>query len=401
MNKKILIISTDLEIGGIERSLIGLLGAIDYGQLEVDLILYHHQGPFMKYLPIGPRLLSQIPEYTTFKRPIAQILKEGHIRIALARLFAKVTSQIDSFRQNIAEPVYLSYQRSWRYALPLLPSISGQYDLAISFFAPHYTVTDRVNAKIKIGWIHTDYRMIPNDGLYEKAMWEKLDYIVAVSNECRESFLDRFPQFLHKMIVIENILSSKFIRQEALEFDVTNEMPTVIDVTNILSVGRFSNAKGIDQAVLACRKLIDKGYNIRWYAIGYGPDEFMIRRLITENRLNNHFVILGKKFNPYPYMKACDIFAQPSRYEGKAVTVREAQILGKPVLITRFSTAASQVEEGVDGDICELGVDGIVSGVRRLIDDSDYCNKIAATAASRDYDNKDEVDKIYSLIPKV
>jgi glycosyltransferase involved in cell wall biosynthesis len=396
--KKILIISHDLEIGGIERSLIGLLGAFDYGRMEVDVMLYSHQGPFMKYLPKGPRLLPQIPQYSTFKRPLILLIKEGFVRIAMARLFAKVTSKLDGRRQNIAEYYYLTYQREWRYALPFLQMIPGQYDLVISFIGPHYTATDRTNARTKVGWIHNDYRVCPNDGLDELAMWDKLDYIAAVSNECRTAFLERFPKLAEKTIVIENILSSDFVRQQSVEFDAGDEMPPDEGLLRILTVGRFCYQKAFDEAVYACRKLIDNGCNIRWYAIGYGIDEAIINRLITENKLEDRFIMLGKKTNPYPYMRACDLYVQPSRYEGKAVTVREAQMLGKPVMITRFSTASSQVEEGVDGHICELGVDGIIAGVRRLIDDSAYRNRIAETAAVRDYSNHDEVEKIYSLV---
>jgi glycosyltransferase involved in cell wall biosynthesis len=398
LKKNILVISANLEVGGIERSLIGLLGIFDYSRYEVDLMLWRHEGPFFKFLPKGFRLLPQIPEYSTFQRPIIQILREGHVRIALARLRAKFSSQLDGKRKGIPEPGYLAIQRSWRLALPYLPMIPGQYDLAISFYGPHYTVTDRVNAKIKIGWIHTDYRMISTDGRYEEAMWDKLDYIAAVSNECRESFLERFPQFLRKTIVIENILSSEFVRQQAKEFDCDREMPPEAGLTRILSVGRFCHQKAFDEAILACRKLIDDNCNVRWYIIGYGPDESIIRQSIAANGLVDRFIILGMKTNPYPYMRACDLYVQPSRYEGKAVTVREAQILGKPVLITRFPTASSQVEEGVDGHICELGVDGIVAGVRRLIDDTTYRDSLAATSATRDYGNTEEVKKIYKLI---
>ena len=51
---------------------------------------------------------------------------------------------------------------------------------------------------------------------------------------------------------------------------------------------------------------------------------------------------------------ACDIYIQPSRYEGHSVTVREAQILGKPVIITNYPTAKSQIQDGVDGIICGM-----------------------------------------------
>ena len=53
-------------------------------------------------------------------------------------------------------------------------------------------------------------------------------------------------------------------------------------------------------------------------------------------------------------MKACDLYVQPSRYEGKAVTVTEAKILAKPILITNYSTAESQIEDGIDGVICRF-----------------------------------------------
>ena len=398
LKKNILIISANLEVGGVERSLIGLLGIIDYNRYEVDLMLWRHEGLFFKLLPNGPRLLPQLPQYSTFQRPIIKILREGHVRIAFARLLAKFSSLLDGQRQHIQEPGYLAEQRGWRFALPSLPVISGHYDIVISFFGPHYIATDRVNARTKVGWIHNDYRMIPIDGDHEAAMWGKLDRIVAVSEECREAFLNRFPQFADRTIVIENILSPSFIRQQAAEFDANKEMIPGAGLTRILTVGRFSHQKGFDDAILACRKLIDSGRNIRWYAIGYGPDTFMMHKLIAANGLTDRFIVLGVKTNPYPYMLSCDLYVQPSRYEGKAVTVREAQILGRPVMITRFSTAASQVEEGIDGHICELGVDGIVSGVQRLIDDAAYRNRIAATAATRDYSNHDEVEKIYSLI---
>ena len=77
--------------------------------------------------------------------------------------------------------------------------------------------------------------------------------------------------------------------------------------------------------------LHDKGLtNIKWYVVGYGGYEGRIKGIIAQNKLEDSFILLGKKTNPYTYIKACDLYVQPSRYEGKAVTVTEAKILGKP-----------------------------------------------------------------------
>lgn len=50
MKKKILIASFDMEVGGVERSLISMLNNFDYENYEVDLMLYRHQGDFMNLL---------------------------------------------------------------------------------------------------------------------------------------------------------------------------------------------------------------------------------------------------------------------------------------------------------------------------------------------------------------
>ena len=97
-------------------------------------------------------------------------------------------------------------------------------------------------------------------------------------------------------------------------------------------------------------------------------------------------------------MAACDIYIQPSRYEGKAVTVREAQILGKPVLITDFETAKSQVENGVDGIICPMDVQGVADAVMRLIAGKETIERLSRNCLERNYGNKDSLQAIYKFI---
>ena len=166
----------------------------------------------------------------------------------------------------------------------------------------------------------------------------------------------------------------------------------------LISVARLSHAKGIDNAVRALKILKDRGLNnIKWYVVGYGGDEEMIRSLIKENNLEDSFILLGKKINPYPYMKACDVYVQPSRYEGKAVTVVEAQILNKPVIITNYTTAQSQLKNGFDGYITELSIEGIADGIEKLYKDEKLRNKLMNNCKSSNYGNSHELDKLYKL----
>jgi len=109
-------------------------------------------------------------------------------------------------------------------------------------------------------------------------------------------------------------------------------------------------------------------------------------------------VILGKQDNPYPYIKACDIYVQPSRYEGKSITVREAQILCKPVVITNYPTANSQVMNGVDGVIVPMEVDECAAQMFEFIVNKEKQRAIVSYLESHDYGSEREINKIYELL---
>ena len=166
----------------------------------------------------------------------------------------------------------------------------------------------------------------------------------------------------------------------------------------LLSVGRFSEQKNFDNVPDICRRLVADGLDVKWYLIGYGGDEPLIRQKIDENGMQERVIILGKKDNPYPYIRACDLYVQPSRYEGKAVTVREAQFLGRPVVITNYATAGSQLEDGVDGVIVPMDNAGCAAGIAALLREPARMQRLSENCAKRDYTNRTEVGKIYALM---
>ncbi len=397
MKKNILISMYALQIGGAERSLIGLLESIDYEKFHVDLFLYRHEGEFLTFLPKEVNVLPAIKEYTTFERPIKDVLKEGYIHLACARILAKLKAKWETNKAKDEDGTYKQMQYTWHYSIGKLPKLEKKYDAAISFLGPHHFLLDKVEADVKLGWNHTDYftAVHPNKDL-DEAMWNRLDYIVNVSEDCRESFLKVFPQLEQKAVVMENIISSEFVEEQSRE--KIDTMTSEDQAIKICSVGRLSHVKGFDMAIKACKQLIESGYNIKWYVIGYGAEEEKLKQLIVDYHVSDQFILLGKKANPYPYIKNCDIYCQPSRCEGKAVTVREAQIIGKPVVITNFLTAKSQLEANIDGYICDLSVEGIVQGIEQLYHNVELRKFLADNCKKRDYSNKGEMKKLYSYM---
>ena len=397
--KKVLISSFDMEIGGVERSLISMLDNFDYDNYDVDLMLYSHSGDLMKLLPKKPNLLIEDKKYKTFRLSIGETIKRGNFAIGIARLAARYNAKKTANKNNLNDSGCIQMQYMWKYALPFLPKLEKQYDVAISYLWPHYFVADRVNAKTKIAWIHTDYSKIDTDIEADLDMWNKFDYIAAVSKDCRNAFLNKYPSLKDKVTIIENITSPNFVRSMADKS--VDDFDTEENVFKVVSVGRYCDAKGFDNAIKALKILHDRGYtNIKWYVVGYGSDEELYRRLIKENQLEDSFILLGKKTNPYPYIKKADLYAQPSRYEGKAVTVSEAQILGKAVMLTNYTTAHSQVNDGVDGYITDLSIEGIANGVELLYKNKELRMQLSNNCSNSNYSNTYELDKLYSITNK-
>lgn len=398
MKKKCIFIAIHyLEIGGAEISLIGLLNAIDYSRYEVDLFVYSHQGELMKLIPKEVNLLPEISKYAQIEQPMISVLKRGYVDVVLARLWAKVRFAAYARRVKPKDGSAV-FQYVANAVTPCLPSLHhlGMYNLAISFLTPHNIVLEKVQARKKIAWIHTDYSRIDVNAALELPVWNGYDYIASISPDVSRTFLSVFPSLQGKLVEIANILSPAFVRnraEEQVDLSVFGD-----EAVKLLSIGRFTYPKNFDNVPDILRRIREHGIDARWYLIGYGGDESLIRQRIREAGMENYVVIIGKKANPYPYIQACDLYIQPSRYEGNSVTVREAQMLCKPVVVADYPTAASQIQNEKDGVIVPLENAACAEGIVRVIQDAELQSQLIQFLNAHDYGNEGEVEKIYKLI---
>jgi len=375
VKKKILIFSHAMELGGAERALIALLRSLDYQEYEADLFLMRHQGELMDHIPSEVNLLPQKLRYACLAVPMLQVLKKKQLGVLWGRVNGKLKAARFVEMHGLKADNSVALEYSHKYTCRYMPSVSDKvYDVAISFLTPHYFVAEKVQAKKKIAWIHTDYSYMDVDVCSEEKMWGVYDHIASISDECSKGFVSKFPRLASKIVRVDNRVSVDFIREQAEVFSVTEEMPRDGSV-RLLSVGRFCNAKNFDNVPDICRRLNEivqsdpacAGRDVKWYLIGFGSDEGLIRQRIQEAGMEEYVRILGKKDNPYPYMKECDLYVQPSRYEGNCVCVHEALALGKMVVITNYATSGSQFREDEEGVIVPIDNAGCAEGLARVI----------------------------------
>ena len=368
-----------LEIGGVETSLINLLLALDPNRVEVDLLVYDPRGEMMELIPDWVRQIKAPKTYHYIERPLKETLLAGEWNLVWARLRAKWAMR--------------------QYVTPILPSLDylGEYDLAISYLTPHDIVKEKVNARQKIAWIHTDYSTIDVNAELELPIWASFDHIVSISDHVSQTFSTVFPRLSPKLLRIDNLLTSDFVRQRA-KGDCPQDMSLQKDAIRLLTIGRYSYPKNLESIPLLCRLLREQGLNIEWFIIGYGDDS-LIQSALTQEQMEDHVHLLGKKANPYPYIAHCDWYIQPSRYEGKSIAVTEAQILGKPVMVTAYPTAASQITPGKDGLIVPMDTpESTAQAMGLALRDTDTRERMISYLQTHDYGNAAEVEKVYQLL---
>lgn len=397
--KRILILHTRMELGGAETSLLGLLYGLDYDRVSVDLFLHLQEGDLLPLIPEKVNLLPEIPQYRALELPIVKSFMTGRLMIPLIRVYARAVTSISRVKKHFRDYCYVYKQNVHARALRFLPKLEGHYDMVISFMDPHFIAASRVDADVRLGWFHTDHHMVDPVEPLDSRMWAGMDYIVTVSENCKKAFDEVHPGTMDKSVVIRNLVAPAFVKQRAAESTdtVMREMPRDGSI-RILSVGRYVNAKNFDHIAHITRLIRESGLNVRWYIVGYGADEALIRETIIREGMDDYVILLGKKQNPYPYIASCDLYCQPSRYEGRSVTVIEAQMLTRPTVITHYATASAQLEDGVDGVIVPQDDEGCAAGIAALLRDPERMRRLSETCAARDYSGREELDKLYRMM---
>ncbi len=393
--KSILFVINNLGCGGAEKALISLLETIDYSKYKVDLFLFKHTGIFMSKIPKEVNLLSENPYHKYFdmplKKSINELLLKGKFKIIKSRIcFGYVFN-----KEKICS---VKEQRGWKYLNTIFSNNDKEYDVAIGYLEknPIYFCVDKINAKTKIGWIHNDYKKLKLDMEVDKRYFNKLDSIVTVSEECLDVLVSIFPEYKRKIKLMHNIISENTINRladEDIEDKIINRK-----FINILSIGRLNYQKGFEMAIEACNILIKKGYAINWSIMGEGEERKNLEALINKYGIEHSLKLIGIKENPYPYMKLCDIYVQPSRFEGKSIAIDEAKILQKPIVVTNFSTVKDQIQDGENGLVSEMNGEDLANKIEKLICDSDLKNKIVNCLTLEKVSNEDEIEKLYELI---
>ena len=392
MKKNILFVIDSLGSGGAEKSLVSLLTLFDYSKYNVDLMMFSPTGLYLPLLPKEVKVLD-VPEFLQNQnKGIKHLIKN----VKAKELYLRMRVSLD-IRNSYLNSKFHGAQISWKWMSKGIDNLHKEYDVAIAYSQgmPTYYVADKVKAKEKLCWVNIDYRVAKYNRNYDIKYYEKFKNIVAVSDICKKVLIEEQPNLKNKVKVIYDIISPTLIKKMANDDKEFNDNFKGI---KILTIGRLVYQKGYEYAIEACYKLSKAGYEFKWYVIGEGELESKLKNMVNQYGIDDKFIFLGTYSNPYPYIKDCDIYVQPSRFEGFGLAIAEARLLGKPVVATNFTIVHNQLKNEENGIIVEMDSEKLYEGIKKIIEDNELRNLICINLSKEDVGTEKEIFKVYNIL---
>lgn len=385
--KRIAILLPWLKMGGTNKVAIRFMEEL-VQFCDVTLILSQNVGELLDDVPKGVRVI--IDEMTPFREMFVKDIKGFRIGYVIQDLIYYL--RVKTGHDNID---------NYRYIVRRHPHIvKDVFDCAISYHGQSperlLNLIYRIHSRKKAVWIHGEMSFPEDQCRRMEKYYRKMDQYFFVSKPTKDAFIQKISIDPQKTTVYYNRLNGQEIlekSQEAMEDGFSEE------TVNLLTVGRVSAEKGQDMIPKIVRELNEKGYAVCWYVIGDGPGLGRLKGLIQKENVSDRVVLLGVKNNPYPYMKACDIYVQPSYTEGYSTTICEAGILGKAIIGTKPSGGIrDQIENGESGLIVDASVEGLEQGIIRLLEDPLLRKKFEQNILKKDFEGKGEIRKFINYI---
>ena len=371
---KILIAMDTMMCGGIEKSLLSLLNALDSSDLEITLLLNEEKGLFLKFLPewVNVRKIDyckNVAEEKNFGRK--QLLKKS---IRQFRLIYSLKQYLSLRKESLMQEDDRVIQRYKRYHNGIISDevFSAHYDLAVAYanIEQMILVSDKINATRKIAFFHTELDGLTKDISKYREILNEYDSLYCVSKDLTKSLSNRLPDLKNRIFRFPHIFNVDMLKEWSEKFKAEWSGNGI----RILSVGRVQKQKGFDLIPDISRKLKVAGLNFHWLIIGDGIMKSAIEVQLKQYEVDDCVTFCGMLENPYPYFASCDIYVQPSRYEGYCLTVAEARAFAKPIVATRFDGANEQLEGGKCGKIVDCDVEQLFSAIKELAGNSGLRN---------------------------
>ena len=306
---QVLIAIDSLVMGGIQKSMLTLIHYMK-DICDMDVLVWHKREPEA----------LQLPDY------VNRIHVPGTESVRSAFSIYGISKELGYS--------CLSVIRKKRWLV--LPRLEKQYDAAIAYShvsSLKYYLIDKVSAKRKYAFYH--HGSYDYDGIikrFDAEYYPKYMKVFAVSDFSKSVLAKALPD-LTNVSVLPNLLDIEHLKKSAEE-----PCPEFPDDSRLklLTVGRLSREKNPLEIAETAMLLENCGIYYIWIVVGDGDLFNDLAAAIDSNGLTGKVVMTGNQLNPYRFMKKCEVYLQLSKFEAAPLTVKEAAIFNKHMVLSNI-----------------------------------------------------------------
>jgi len=336
---KILFVNYDLEIGGIQKSLVNLLKKMvkENPDYEIDLLLFSREGDYIKDIPKNVKISNANKWLELSVKSFVYLKKHGSFGDMAKKVLSGILLKL------------LGHHRFYSLIIGKSKTYKG-YDKAIAYSQDAYSVMfskgvnlfvlNRVEAKEKQAYLHADVSREIIDFKHMESIYSRFDKIITVSRACMNILNEKIPSLQSKTTYSYNVFDKEELEELAKEFIPFDKKA---EIKYFVTISRLSYAKGTDRILNITESMVNNDVkNFKWIVVGEGLHEYgseNLNKQLKGKGLSEHLCFVGNHKNPYPFVKHCDIFVLPSRAEASPMVIMEAILLGIPIITCHYSTA--------------------------------------------------------------
>ena len=381
---RIIILAGKMHMGGTEVALLALLRELVRHKEDVTLLLLEKEGVLLEQIPESVKVDEL--EFTDHKYLEHMIWRDSK-------------NPIESFFEKVrCKPLFLKYRQNGKrntlYPLILKHTkvLREKYDLLLDFhgYGIFMTAYGAVNitAKKKALWFH-------DENLHwlgkTREYFRYYDKLFCVSRAVVSALEKACPEEKDKIEVFYNLTDTEKIRRKAQE---PLEDKRIAGENIILTIGRLDEQKGLDIAIEAAELLKKRSFTFSWFVIGDGLEKAALETQISRRKVGDCFFLLGRIMNPYPYLKRCDLYVQPSRHEGYCTTIVEAKTLAKPIIVSDIESFKEQITDGVNGVVSRLDAADLADKIQYVLEQKELQEHLKEKLSDENMDYRKEYCKI-------
>jgi len=274
--------------------------------------------------------------------------------------------EIKNLRENRRKSLWsrikynLAITKEKKYADNKFLQIYKEYkpDIVIDFDSSLTKIIDKLNSSKNLVWIHSSIKNWKKkkskiDRFVDRI--SKYSKIICICKEMKEDLINLKNELKNKVDFLYNPIDFDRIKKLSNE-DFSEEDKKLLKDKFLLSIARLDCVPKDFETLFKAYEIAKKdGYDGKLYIIGDGPDKDKVEKLKEANLYKEDILLLGRKENPYNWLKKADKLILSSRYEGFAIVLLEGLCLGKNVIASDCKTGPNEILANNRGLLFKVG----------------------------------------------